>query len=238
MRRRWRGACVLGGLWRRLVASGGAALALGALAADGDVADWRLRHHDELTDTRVYVRERADGTPAFRAVTRMRARLSALTAVVMDAPRMHEWVYRTASAQRLEKDGPTRGVSLVVTAMPWPLWDREAIVSWALTQDPATGAVTLAGHSTPDRLPPPVHRVRMPSFESRWRFVPLEQGEVEVSFEGHADLGGNLAWPPLRAFVAASAWEAPLYTIDGLRRMVQRPIYQSAQLPFIREPAP
>ena len=214
------------------------ACATSAATAGPATAGWQLRHVDETTGTAVYLRERADRLPEFRAVTTMHTRLSALVSVVMDTAGMPEWVYRTRHAQVLASDGPTRGVSLVVTAMPWPLWDREAIVAWQLTQDARTGTVTLAGHSSPGALPPPPDRVRMPSFESRWVFTPHRGGEVEVRFEGHADLGGNLALPPLRAFVAAAVWEAPLQTVNGLRQMVQRPAHQAAELPYIREPPP
>lgn len=207
------------------------------VAADTDTQGWQLRYQDEASETAVYQRERADGLPAFRAVTIMNARLSALVAVVLDSARMPEWVYRTRLAEVLVRDGPTKGVSRVVSAMPWPLSDREAIVAWQLTQDAQTGAVLLAGHGT-TAPPPPPELVRMPSFESRWRFAPRSDGAVEVTFEGHADLGGNMAFAPLRAFAAAAVWQAPLETINGLRQMVQRPQYRAAELPYIREPGP
>jgi len=209
---------------------------LPALAADPGPAGWQLRHRDEATATSVYQRDRADGLPEFRAVTTMHARLSALVAVVQDPAHMAEWVYRTRSVEVLERDGPTQGVSRVISAMPWPLWDREAVVAWQLTQDPQSGTVVLAGRSAADRLPSSPDRVRMPSFASRWRFEPKGGGEVEVSFEGHADLGGNLAFPLLRAFVAGAVWQAPLETVNGLRRMVQQPAYRAAELAHIREP--
>jgi hypothetical protein len=212
-------------------------LALPARGA-GEDPGWQQQHMDAATGTVVSMREHADGWPEFRAVTTMSARLSALVSVVLDSAHMHEWVYRTRSARVLELDGPTRGVSIVVSALPWPLWDREAVVAWQLTQDPQTGTVVLAGESAGDRLPPPTDRVRMPSFQSRWQFVPQGGGQVEVWFEGHADLGGNLSLAPLRAFVAAAAWQAPLETINGLRQQVQRPEYRAAVLPYIREPAP
>lgn len=207
-----------------------------ASAAGDDGAGWQLRHLDEPTGTAVYVRDRPDQVPEFRAVTTVQTRLSALVSVVLDTAGMPDWVYRTRHAELLQSDGPTQGVSRVVTAMPWPLWDREAIVRWQLTQDAQTAAVTLEGHSAPADLPPPADRVRMPSFASRWVFTPRAGGAVEVRFEGHADLGGHLSLPPLRAFVAAAVWEAPLQTVIGLRRMVQLPAHRDAVLPFIREP--
>jgi len=216
-----------------LVLAACSALAL----ADEDPA-WVLKQEDATTGTRVWLRERPGATPAFRATTTISARLSALAAVLLDATRTHEWVYRTREAVLLASDGPTRGVSLVVTAMPWPLEDRESIVAWEMTQDPDTLAVTLAGRSAPDRLPPHPGRVRMPEFESRWQLTPRADGRVDVRFEGSGNPGGNLALPLLRDFVGLAVWQGPWHTVRALGEIVRRPEFARAELPFIREPLP
>ncbi|HEX6704507.1 MAG TPA: START domain-containing protein [Albitalea sp.] len=199
-------------------------------------APWLLRDVHEPTGTEVFTRDRANGVPEFRAVTRMQARLSALAAALLDVDAMPNWVYRTRSVANLEAVSPTEGYSQVIVTMPWPFDDREAIVHWQLTQDPATGAVTLSGRSAPERLPPDPALVRMPSFESSWTFTPLAGGEVEVVFRGLGDPGGNLASPLLRSFVGSAAWKGPLATIVALRQVVTRPEIASAVLPFIHEP--
>lgn len=210
---------------------------LHAGATADDDAGWQLRHSDETTGTQVYLRERGLEVPEFRAVTRLPVRLSALVAVLLDSERMPEWVYRNRQVALVEGRGPMQGVSQVIIAMPWPLHDREAIVAWQLAQDAQTGVVTIEGRSAPDKLAPDARWVRMPSFESRWRFAPLADGAVDVRFEGHGDPGGSLALPLLRTFVDAAVWQAPLYTVNALRERVTRAEYREATLPFIREPA-
>lgn len=206
---------------------------------------WQLRHTDPDTGTQVWLRDRGDQVPAFRASTRLPARLNSLAALLLDSERLPDWVYRTRSVLRLQQDGLQQGVSLVVTAMPWPLDDRESVVAWHLQQVASTRVVTLSGRGVEPAgqpwLPEPApDRVRMPSFASQWTFAPVAgtPGLVEVVFEGHGDPGGNLASPLLRGFVAAAIWEAPLQTINALRRMLQRPEYRDAMLPFIDEPGP
>lgn len=199
-------------------------------------APWRLHLTDESTGTQVFLRERGAELPAFRATTRIHARVASLVAVLLDTEAMPEWVYRTRRVVRIEAASPTQGVSQVITAMPWPLLDREAVVAWQLTQDPATCAVRIEGRSAPERLPPTTELVRMPSFASRWIFMPAGPAGVEVSFEGHGDPGGNLAGALLRGFLEAAVQEAPLQTVNALRAMVGRPVYRDAALPFICEP--
>ncbi len=218
-------------VWLRGVAVG-LVWAVAGLAAAQD-APWRLHLTDESTGTQVFLRERGTELPAFRATTRIDARVASLVAVLLDTDAMPEWVYRTRRVLRIEAASPTQGVSQVITAMPWPLLDREAIVAWTLKQDPATCAVDIEGRSAPERLPPTTGLVRMPSFASRWTFTPAGPGVVDVSFEGHGDPGGNLAGPLLRSFLAGAVQDAPLQTVNALRAMVARPAYRDARLPFI-----
>lgn len=217
----------------------------GAAALAQPESPWQLRHTDPDTGTQVWLRDRGDQVPAFRASTRVAARLSSLAALLLDSERMPEWVYRTRSVQRLQQDGAQQGVSLVVTAMPWPLNDRESVVAWRLQQTASTQVVILSGRGVEPAgqpwLPEPApDRVRMPSFASRWVFAPVagSAGQVDVVFEGHGDPGGSLASPLLRGVVAAAIWEAPLQTVNALRHMVQRPEYRDAVLSFIAEPGP
>lgn len=207
-----------------------------AQPVETDARPWVLRHGDGSTPTRVYLRDRGGQAPEFRAEGRMRTTLGALAAVLMDTEHMPEWVYRTRSAQRLSGEGALQGVSRVVTAMPPPLSDREAFVAWHWSQDAVTRTVTLEGRADPTPRPPTEGLVRMPDFASRWVFALRADGDIDVRFEGHADLGGNLARWPLNAFVAAAVWQAPLYTLDALRERVGRAPYAGARVPFIDEP--
>lgn len=221
---------------RRLCALG---LGLAALAAAQEAdGPWRLREVDPDVPTRVYLRERPGAVPAFRATTVIDARLTALAAVLLDAAHTQDWVYRARRAELLQSDGPTRGVTLVISDMPFPLADRESVVAWEMTQDAQTLVVTLSGRNAPDALPPHPDRVRMPTFESRWTLTPRTDGRVDVVFEGLGDPGGSLDSPLLRHFVGAAAWQGPWHTIRALHPMVRRPEYAQARLSFIREPRP
>jgi hypothetical protein len=221
----------------RITACVAVVLALAAPALAQDDAGWQLKQEDPEVPTRVWLRDRPGGVPAFRATTVIDARLSSLAAVLLDGTRTQDWVYRARQSIRLRSDGPTRGTTLVVSSMPFPLSDRESVVEWEMTQDPATLTVTMAGHSTTDAPPPHPERVRMPTFESRWVFAPRPDGRVDVLFEGVGDPGGNLALPVIRAFVAAAIWQGPWSTIRALHEIVRQPPYPQAELPFIREPA-
>jgi hypothetical protein len=201
-----------------------------------DATAWHLQREDAATSTKAWSGQRADGIPAFRATTVVEARLSSLVAVLLDTSRAPQWVYRLREAALLRTDGPTRGVTLVVTASPFPLKDRESVVAWEVAQDPNSLAVTVTCRPTADAPALRADRVRMAVFESRWLFTPRPDGRVEVLFEGMGDPGGNLAWPVLRHFANAAVWEGPWHTVLSLHRMVREPPFPQAELAFIREP--
>jgi hypothetical protein len=201
-----------------------------------DMPEWRLQREDPATSTRVWSGRRPDGVPAFRATTVVDARLSSLAAVLLDTERAPEWVYRLREAVLLRTEGPTRGVTLVVTNMPFPLADRESVVAWEISQDPRTLDVMVACRAATDSPPQRPDRVRMAVFESRWVLSPRPDGRVDVLFEGMGDPGGNLAWPVLRHFAGAAVWEGPWQTLLALHRIVRQPPFPQAELRFIREP--
>lgn len=223
-------------LWRP--ASSGLVLLVAATqSVPQEDPTWRLRTEDADLPARVYLRDRPGAAPAFRATTVIDARLSALATVLLDASRTQDWVYRVRHAELLQSEGPNRGITLVITGMPFPLADRESVVSWEMTQDPQTLVVSLKGQQAPHAPPSHPARVRMPVFESLWTLAPRSDGRVDVMFEGMADLGGNLDGPVLRHFVSAAVWQGPWNTVLALHRMVRLPEYAQATLGFIREPA-
>ena len=201
-----------------------------------DEPGWRQRWRDDESEITVWLRERPDGLPEFLAVTRVKVRMQTLVALLNDTAAMSRWVYRTREVQVLQAPDPTRGLVRVLTGMPWPLSDREAIVDWRLTQDAGTAEVRLDGRSAADKAAPMAGVVRMPQFGSSWRFVPQADGWVEVRFAGFGHLGGNLSWGPLQAFVNSASWVAPYETVKGLKLMIRQPRYRDASVAGIREP--
>jgi hypothetical protein len=176
-------------------------------------AGWRWKAADETLGIEVYVRSRPDHHREFLAITRVQARLSTVAAVLQDTQAMPQWLYRTREVQVLESAGPASGLLRLVTHLPWPLADRDAVIAWQMKQDALSGEVQLNGAA----------------------LKPLGGGMVEVRLSGYGHMGGNLSFPPLRAFVSTAVWQAPLESLRGLHGMVQRPAYRQAQVPAVRE---
>lgn len=191
-----------------------------AASAEPEPAEWILVKTSDDAAVRVYRRDTPAGLREFRAVTRVQSTIGGLIALFTDVEEMDEWVYRTREVRRLEVLGDGEIYAHTVIGMPWPFEDRDAVLHIRVTQDPATHTVTIRIDSTDAQDPPQGRRVRMPLVRSVWTVTPIEDGQVEVAFQGIGDPGGNLASPWLRWFVDLSSWQAPLSTLEGLRRQV------------------
>ena len=192
----------------------------GSAEPEPEGAEWTLVKSSDDAEVRVYQRDAPSGLREFRAVTRVQSTIGGLIALFTDVEQMDEWVYRTREVRRLEVVGDGEIYAHTVIGMPWPFEDRDAVLHIRVTQDPVTHAVTIRIDSTDSQDLPRGHRVRMPLVRSVWTVRPVEDGQAEVVFQGIGDPGGNLASPWLRWFVDLSSWQAPLSTLEGLRRQV------------------
>lgn len=211
--------------------------AASVLCAAGARADeWELKVSDAQAGIEVHLRTTADGYREFKASTRVKSRLSACVALMRDVDRMPQWVYRTKKAAVLQRVSDTEVYAYNITAMDWPLQDRDAIVHSTLAQDPGTLAVTIRGSARPDFRPRDERYVRMRVVESHWRFTPLGSGMVEVVFQGYGDPGGNLSSGLLKWIAQSAIWEAPYQTLLGMREVIADAAYQAASFPYVAEP--
>lgn len=196
---------------------------------------WALAKTSEDGAIQVYQRDHESGFREFRAVTRVRSTLGGLIALFTDVQDMHEWVYRTREVRRLDVVGEREIFAYTVIGMPWPFEDRDAVLHIRVDQDPRSRVVVIRIESVADYYPLQANRVRMPVVESTWTVAPVGEGEIEVSFQGYGDPGGNLSSPWFSWFVDLTSWEAPLSTFQGLRRLVASGRLAGRRVQYIQE---
>lgn len=221
----------------RALAAVSVALALAALTG-GAAEEWSLRKRSDEHDISVYSRRDASGLPAFRGVMHVEAGLATLVAVFTDAESMPRWMYRTRLVRRLEVTSETRLLAYTVNDLPWPFYDRDAVLEVDIVQESESHAVKVTLTGAPQRYPRQEGLVRMPHVEALWSFTPLGGGCVEVVFQGTGDPGGALSTPLLRWLLERVVWEAPFNTLRGLRAVVRESRYRGERPGFVREPPP
>ncbi len=169
----------------------------------------------------------------FIATTTVKSSLSGLVSLITDTQNANRWLYRTSRIDVLARDDGQQFFTIrVITDVPWPLTDREALVDVRITQD-KTGRVRIDSNESVSASKYPVADccLRMPMVKGYWLFKPVGNGMVEVTMSGHADPGGMIP----KGLVNFLIQEHPYNTLQGLRRVIGDTTYQKAQYPHIVE---
>lgn len=209
-----------------------ALLVLLSVVAPWAAADWQLARVDEARNIRVYLRE-VPNSPykTFYAVTRVKASLSSVVAVLSDVPAMPQWIARMQSARLLKREADREIWVHGVYRLPYPFLEREAVLHSSLKQD-KNGVVEVATRAEKGFVPAHPKRVRLTSMQSAWRLTPEKFGMVRVELWGQGDPGGYI--PPL--LFNYNLPDEPAQTLRNLRQMLTREKYRDKALGYIREP--
>lgn len=211
-----------------------AALFIIGAPASAAVNDWRLVK--DKNGIKVYMRH-TDDSPikTFRGVMAFDVENpSSLIALFNDYDAMPRWAHFISAADGISMKSPLDRNLRFLTALPWPLSDREALVHATVKQDPRTYDVYITLENAPDLLPPNPRFVRFPWFRGRFDFKVLTAGRVEATYEVEIDPGGYI--PAWMANILAQ--DAPYFTLDKLRRIHQRPEYQGKTFDYLDFPKP
>ena len=197
-------------------------------------AEWEIQRSEDGID--VYTRpEPASQFVAVRAVMTLNdVRLSSLVALISDTEACSRLESRCVEAETLDKINQTESVVYRYNNMPFPVRDRDMVLRLKWYQQPDSLNVNVVISNVTGFLPEKKRRVRMPKVNSGWKFVPLPDGSVEVSSEGHIEPGANLPAWLLNQFLVS----APFKTMEAVASMVREPLYRDAELSFIKEVTP
>ena len=161
---------------------------------------------------------RADNSlPAFLATGIVPGDLFDVLAVLNDVPRRTQWVAACAASIELQKTSDSRRVLYHRTSAPWPFADRDAVVQITVTLDRENKKATIRFKpSRTVRYTVSDEYVRM-RIEGYYDLEELSATETRVKYYVDADPAG---WIP-KWLIRPASEEAPLRTIQGLRRRVR-----------------
>ncbi len=185
--------------------------------------DWKLVR--EKKDISVFARKLEESEfKEIKVVGQVRSDMSEIVAALEDVEAQEEWVIRTIDAYAISDDGAGHIDYYISTDMPFPISDRDLIVSYEREQDPSTKVVkthsTVADHDIvlQDGF------VRVPHFESTYTLTPIGDDLVQVEYYMMIDPGGDLpVW-----LVNMAAAKGPYDTIRSLFDLIQSGTYEDA----------
>ncbi len=167
---------------------------LGALGLSAQEAEWKLHNGGERMQ--VYTRKRGDSRQVeVRIKMKLDASVDQLLAVIDDLKGYPRWVYRCASARKVEVAGSSHVHYQSIVNLPFPFSDRDVVAVIKQTRDPQSGRVLRRVTATPDAIPPADGLERVKQYEATWDIRPAANGGTEVDYRCFSDTGGGLpAW--------------------------------------------
>jgi START domain len=183
-----------------------------AMADEG----WALiRDSDGIT---VFTRH-IEGSPIkeLMAVGKMKTAVSRLVEIQFDVAGQTRWVPLCNSARLVKKVSDSQFQLYRKIDNPWPVADRDYVVDVELQMNQETGAAQVEYQEVLGVVPAQKCCVRMERLRGYWKFVPLENGLVEVTYRMHLLPGGGSP----AAFVNMSMATIGTNTFKALSEYVQ-----------------
>jgi hypothetical protein len=145
--------------------------------------EWKLEI--DRNNVQVYsMKTPGEALKNFKVVTRVKTTLDRAVAATLSTETQDcaAWAPSCRSLQSVQPWNPQDMTYIHLYRMnyPKPLAPREFLLKAQVTQDPQSKAAQVEFIALPDRLPRNECCVRVEHMHNRWRFTPLENGEVEV----------------------------------------------------------
>ncbi|MEZ5146263.1 MAG: START domain-containing protein [Bacteroidales bacterium] len=118
-----------------------------------------------------------------------------------------------------------------VTAVPWPLKDRDGIYCFHFKQNYQNKIVTIKVVADPDRMPENDGIVRIRKAEGTWTLEPMDINKVRVTLEMHGEPGGSIPDWIANMFVV----DSPIKDFKNLRERIALDQYKNKKYDFLVE---
>ncbi len=160
----------------------------------------------------------------FRGVTRIKASLNSIVALLDDTESYPNWYYNCREAKLLKRVSPVEGFTYSITETPWPTDDRDSILHFKRTQNAETKIVTMQLEGVADYIKQKPELTRIIKLQGYWKLAPLPDNMVEVTLQMLVDPGGNIpAW-----LANAMVVDMPYNSLLNMKKEVLKPKYKNA----------
>lgn len=189
--------------------------------------DWRLvKDKDQI---QVYTRNIPGSKETeIKVDCLMPGTLNQLVALLTDIANYNNVMYKTKSAKLVRRVSETELVYHVVTALPWPVSDRDMNVQLTLSQDQSSKMLYVRGVDVPGVSSRP-NTVRVANWLAIWKVRPLSKQQMHITYTCQVDPGGDIpAWLDNLA-AANSAYQSFML----IRQSIAQPRYQGKSFSFL-----
>lgn len=168
---------------------------------------------------------------SFKSTMTVNGRLSSVMAVLENVNSYPRWLHNCRSAKILKEISGTKKLMYVVTDMPWPVIDRDAIYEATRTQNKINKRVDIKLVAKPTMASKVVNRVRINTMQGSWILMPVGNNKTEVTYEMTVDPGGNIP----KWIVNTLVVDIPFFTLKKLRKVSKEDKYKNAVIEGVIE---
>ncbi len=151
-----------------------------------------------------------------KILTTFKTNLSTITEVFKDVVSYPNWVYKAQNSNIVKKISPLEIEYYNHLDFPWPIDDREIVIHNTVSQNQKTKILTSVSYASTTIIPKNNKYVRITEFNSRWTFVPLNNGLISGEYIFKSDPGGSIpVW-----LINLSLDEGPIKTITNFKNQL------------------
>lgn len=168
-----------------------------------------------------------------KAETVMEARIELIGVVLRDASAYPQWMSGCKRLDVVERFDDNNMITHYVQKMPWPLTDRDVVLTVTTHIDWEIGAFTVQMAPVDDpRVPPQPDLTRMRNMVGRWFVKYVDREHTRITYIFTADPAINL---PV-SIINDDMKEFPWKTLQAMRIIIRNPKYiEAANLSKDRE---
>jgi ribosome-associated toxin RatA of RatAB toxin-antitoxin module len=173
--------------------------------------EWELRKNKN--GIQVFTRNHPDSEiKEFRAVTLIEAEITKLVGIINDVEKYPLWMANCQSAVIHEVINDSTRIDYMVTAVPWPLSDRDVVFEVTVIRN-ADHHFEVMLTSLPDAVPLKENLIRIRNSQGRWIFRETEENRIEVIHQFFGDPEGKVPNWIVNLFIVSG----PYKTLSNLK---------------------
>ena len=202
---------------------------LGTTAVAQGTEDWKLEKDKDKIQ--VYSRRLSNSKLSeLKIECTMPGTQSQLVALLSDINNYKDVIYKMKSARLVKRISETELIYYGVSALPWPVSDRDMTVRLTFNYVPAAKTLYIKGIDIPNLIAPFPGRVRITDWLANWQVRQTSSNQMQVLYTVRFNPGGEIpAWLDNVA-AATSAFQS----FSLLRESILLPRYQGKFFSFLQ----
>jgi len=137
---------------------------------------------------------------------------------LMRVDNYHTWQYNTMHAETLKEINADEFIYVSDIDAPWPVEDRELMMNFKVTHEPAHQRMQIEMHTIESAQPVKEGFIRVPFMHGHWTVIQTKNNALDVAYVLRIDPGGTIpAW-----LVNLAMAEGPYISFRNLKKQLEK----------------